>query len=163
MKTTDELAQSELARRAEEFRSAFEDRDVERMLAMFTDDAEATMAPGTFRGKAAIRRLFEWEARLSPAVTVKDTGLGMVVVGRSVVWERQVSETAEGVPYTTDAVTILEFDDAGLIRRYRSYYDKLAVMERVASGLSGVRGWFARTLIGYLVALGRKDLDTSSA
>jgi ketosteroid isomerase-like protein len=163
MKTTRELAHSELARRAEEFRSASQARDVERMLALFADNAEATMAPGTFRGKAAIRKLFEWEVRLSPVSTSKDTGLGMVVVGRSVVWERQVSETAEGVPYTTDAVTILEFDDAGLIRRYRSYYDKLAVMEQIASGLSGVYGWFARTLIGYLVALGKKGLDTSSA
>ena len=163
MKTTGELAHSELARRAEEFRSASQDRDVERMLALFADDAQATMAPGTFRGKAAIRKLFEWEVQLSPVATSKDTGLGMVVVGRSVVWERLVSETAEGVPYTTDAVTILEFDDAGLIRRYRSYYDKLAVMEQIAAGLPGVYGWFARALIGYLVALGKKGLDTSSA
>ena len=59
MKTTGDLARSELARRAEEFRSASQDRDVERMLALFADDAEATMAPGTFRGKAAIRKLFE--------------------------------------------------------------------------------------------------------
>lgn len=119
------------------------------------------MAPGTFRGKAAIRKLFEWEVRLSPVATSHDTGLGMVVVGRSVVWERQVQEMAEGVPYTTDAVTILEFDDAGLIRRYRSYYDKLAVMEQITSGLPGIYGWLARKLVGYLVALGKKGLDTS--
>ena len=163
MKTADELRHEELARRAEEFRSASEDRDVERMLALFADDAEATMAPGTFRGKAAIRKLFEWEVRLSPVATSKDTGLGMVVVGQSVVWERQVSETAEGVSYTTDAVTILGFDDSGLIRRYRSYYDKLAVMEQIASGMSGIYGLFARALVGYLVALGKKGLDTPSA
>lgn len=163
MKTTDELRHEELARRAEEFRSASEDRDIERMLALFADDAEATMAPGTFRGKAAIRKLFEWEVRLSPVAANKDTGLGLVVAGQSVVWERQVSETAEGVPYTTDAVTILEFDDSGLIRRYRSYYDKLAVMQQIASGMPGVYGWLARALVGYLVAQGKKGLDTSSA
>lgn len=61
------------------------------------------------------------------------------------------------------AVTILEFDDTGLIRRYRSYYDKLHVMEQIASGLPGVYGWFARALVGYLVAQGKKGLDTSSA
>jgi hypothetical protein len=55
----------------------------------------------------------------------------------------------------------LEFDDTGLIRRYRSYYDKLAEMEKIASGLPGVSGWFARALIGYLVAQGRKGLDIS--
>jgi SnoaL-like protein len=163
MKTTDELAQSELARRAEEFRSAHQDRDVERMLALFAGDAEVIMAPGTFRGKPAIRNFFEWEVQLSPAVTIKDIGLGMVVVGRSVVWECQVSVTIQGVPHATDAVRILDFDDAGLIRRYRSYYDRLAEMEKIASGMSGIYGWFARALIGYLVAQAQKGLDTSSA
>jgi hypothetical protein len=57
----------------------------------------------------------------------------------------------------------LEFDDTGLIRRYRSYYDKLGEMEKIASGMSGVYGWFARKLVGYLVAQGKKGLDTSSA
>ncbi len=148
MKSTDELAQSELARRAKEFRSASQDRDVERMMTLFADDAEAAMEPGTFRGKAAVRERFEWEVQLSPVATSHDTGLGMVVVGRSVVWEHQVSETVHGVSYTTDAVTILEFDDAGLIRRYRSYYDKVPVMEQIASALSGIYRWAARALIG---------------
>ena len=161
MKTTDELRQGELAQRAEEFRSASQDRDVERMLTLFADDAQVTMAPGTFQGKAAIRKLFEWETRMAPVATSKDAGLGMAVVGRSVVWECQISETMQGVPCTTDAVRILEFDDAGLIRRYRSYYDKLDVMEKIASGMSGVYGWVARALIGYLVAQGKKGLDTS--
>ena len=99
---------------------------------------------------------------MAPVATSSDAGLGMVVVGRSVVWECQISERVQGVPYTTDAVRILEFD-AGLIRRYRSYYDKLAVMEKIASGMSGPSGWVARALIGYLVAQGRKGLETSSA
>jgi limonene-1,2-epoxide hydrolase len=163
MKTTDELRQGELARRAGEFRAATQDRDVEHLLALFADDAEVTMAPGTFRGKTAIRKFFEWETRMAPVATSKDAGVGLVVAGRSVVWECQVSETVQGVPYTTDAVRILDFDDAGLIRRYRSYYDKLDVMEKIASGMSGAYGWVARALIGYLVAQGKKGLDTSSA
>ena len=121
------------------------------------------MAPGTFRGKAAIRKFFEWETRMAPVATSKDAGLGMAVLGRSVVRECQISETVQAVPYTTDAVRILDFDDAGLIRRYRSYYDKLDFMEKIASGMSGVYGWAARALIGYLVAQGKKGLDTSSA
>lgn len=86
----------------------------------------------------------------------------MLVVGRSVVWERQVLETAEVVLFREEAVTIVEFDDDGLIRRYRSYYGKLAVMEQITAGMSGVYGWFAKKLVGYLVALGKKGLDTSS-
>ena len=164
MKTTNELRQGELAQRAEEFRSAHQDHDIERMLALFADDAEVSMAPGTFRGKAAIRKFWEWEMRITPGtIMIRDTGLGMVVVGRSVVWECQVSATVQGVPHTTDAVRILDFDSAGLIRCYRSYYDKLGEMEKIAAGMSGVYGWVARALIGYLVAQGKKGLDTSSA
>ena len=94
---------------------------------------------------------------------IHDKGLGVLIVGRSAVWERQVLETAEGVPFREDAVTILEFDDAGLILRYRSYYDKLRVLDQITSGMSGIYGWFAKKLVGYLVALGKKGLDTSSA
>jgi ketosteroid isomerase-like protein len=163
METTDELRQRELGRRIEDYRTAYQARDVGGMLALFADDAELTAAPGTFRGKAAIRKFFEWDARVSPTAAIRDTGLGVLIVGRSVVWERQVLETAEGVPFREDAVTILEFDDAGLIWHYRSYYDKLAVLDQITSGMSGIYGWFAKRLVGYLVALGKKGLDTSSA
>jgi ketosteroid isomerase-like protein len=162
MVTTSELHRGELARRVEEYRAAFQARDVDGMLEHFADDAELTAAPGTFRGKAAIRRFLQWDARVSPAATIRDTGLGVLIVDRSAVWERQVLETAEGVPFREDAVTILEFDDAGLIYRYRSYYDKLRILDQITSGMSGIYGWFASKLVGYLVALGKKGLDTSS-
>jgi hypothetical protein len=65
------------------------------------------------------------------------------------------------VPVREDAVTILEFDDAGLIRQFRSYYDKLGMMNQIASGLPGLYGWFARKVVGSLVAQANKGLDTS--
>lgn len=97
MKTTGELRQGEPARRVEDLRSAYQDRDIGRMLALFAGDAEVIAAPGTFWGKTAIRKFFEWDAQTCPAATIRDTGLGVLVVGRPVVWERQVLETAEGV------------------------------------------------------------------
>jgi SnoaL-like protein len=89
MVTTSELHRGELARRVEEYRAAFQARDVDGMLELFADDAELTAAPGTFRGKAAIRRFLQWDARVSPAATIRDTGLGVLIVDRSAVWERQ--------------------------------------------------------------------------
>jgi hypothetical protein len=63
-----------------------------------------------------------------------------------------------------------EFRQGGLARRVEDYraaylarYDKLAVLDQITSGMSGVSGLFAKTLVGYLVALGKKGLDTSSA
>lgn len=133
------------------------------MLALFADDAEVTAAPGTLRGKAAIWKFFEWDAWISPAVTIRDTGLGVLVVGRSVVWERHALETAEGVPFREEAVTILEFDDADLIRRYRSLLRQSGILAQITSGMSSIYGWLTRELVAHLVALGRKGLDTPSA
>ena len=42
------------------------------------------------------------------------------------------------MPFREDVVTILEFDDAGFILRYRSYYDKLGVLDQITSGMSGI-------------------------
>ena len=47
---------------------------------------------------------------MAPVATSTDAGLGMAVVGRSVMWECRLSETVQGVPYTVDVVRILEFD-----------------------------------------------------
>jgi ketosteroid isomerase-like protein len=161
MKATEELHHSELSGRIEEYRAAYQDRDLERLLALFADDAVFIWAAGTFRGKAAIRKVLEQDVRASPTATVRDTGLGILVAGRSVVWERQVTLTVKGVPVREDAVTILEFDDAGLIRQFRSYYDKLGMIQQIASGLPGLYGWFARKVVGSLVAQANKGLDTS--
>jgi len=161
MKATEELHHSELSGRIEEYRTAYQDRDLERMLALFADDAVFIWAAGTFRGKAAIRKVLEQDVGASPTATVRDTGLGVLVAGRSVVWERQVTLTVKGVPVREDAVTILEFDDAGLIGQFRSYYDKLGMMHQVASGLPGPYGWFARKVVGSMVAQANRGLDLS--
>ena len=150
-----------LAARHEELRQAYLARDIERLVALFADDGQVTAAPGTFRGKDAVRKFFSWDAGLSPTVSVRDTGIGVLVAGSTVVWERVISLSYEGVPYDEDVTTVIEFGDDGLIRAYRSYYDKLAVLDRIASGLPGVQGWFVRRLTSYLVAQGRKGLDTS--
>lgn len=152
----------DLVSRTKEFEDAYVARDVDRLLALFADDAELTWAPGTFRGKDEIRKALEWDVRLSPTASVRDVGCGMVVSGQTVVWERVVSSTAEGIPYEEPAVTVYQFDGEGRIVRLRSYYDKLALMHQVASRYPGVKGWVFRKVTGYLVALGSKGLDVPS-
>jgi ketosteroid isomerase-like protein len=153
------LHESEVARCVQEYRDAYQARDVERMLALFADDAELTLAPGTFRGKDAIRKLLDWDVRLSPAATVRDAGIGVHVAEHTAVSERVISLTFEGIPYEEQAVTVFEFDEEGKIRRLRSYYDKLALMDEIASRYPGIRGWIFRRLTGFLVAQGRRGLD----
>lgn len=153
------IQEKELTDVEAQLRDAYQARDVERLMGLFADDAELTWATGTFRGKEAIRKVFEWDVRLSPTAVVRPAGVGVIVSDHTIVSERVVNLTAEGIPYEERAVTVLEIDDAGLIRRMRSYYDKLAIMHQVASGYPGLRGRAFRSLTGFLVRLGSKGLE----
>jgi ketosteroid isomerase-like protein len=153
--------EAEIREKVAEYVAAYEARDIDRIMALFADDAEVTVAPGTIRGKADLRRLYEWDARLSPAPKAHDSGIGVLVQGNVAVCEQRISMTYEGIPYEEAMARIFEFDDAGLIRRLRSYYDKLAVMDQIASGLPGIQGKVFKRLTGYLVAQGRKGLDVT--
>lgn len=155
--------ESELARRVEEFSDAYQARDVDRLLALFTDDAEVTAAPGTFRGTDEIRRFFEWDVRLSPTASVRRTGIGVLVAGQRAVRESVIAATAEGIPYELPGLSVFEFESDGRIRRLRSYYDKLALLDRIASRYPGIKGRIFRRLTGYLVAQGEKGLERPSS
>lgn len=143
-----------------QFRAAYLARDVDAMIALFADDAELVAAPGAFRGKAEVRRFLAWDAELSPSATADDVGVGACALGdRVAVWERQLHLTYEGVPYDEDVATVIELDHDGLICRYRSYYDKLAVIQQVAGGLPGVGGWFTKQIVDVVVAAGSQGLE----
>ncbi len=156
-------AEVDAVRVVDDYRAAYEARDVERLLALFADDAEIVLAPGTFCGKAAIRAVLEWDAQVSAVATVRDHGSGVQVVGRAISWERVVSLAHEGIPFEERGVAIVELDEQGLIRSFRSYYDKLAVLDQIAGALPGIQGRVLRRLTGYLVALGRKGLELPPA
>ena len=156
----EEMMNETLARDlVERYRQAYEERDAERLTELFAADAELTWAGGTFRGHKAIRRVLEWDAEQSPTAAVTDSGVGVIAAGRTIVWERVVHLAYEGVPFDERAVTVLELDDAGLISRLRSYYDKLDVLDQIASGSPGIQGRVFRTLTGWLVRQGSKGLD----
>ncbi len=156
----EEMTNETLARDlVERYRQAYEERDAEHLAKLFAADAELTWAGGTFRGQEDIRRVLEWDARQSPTAAVTDSGVGIVVAGPTIVWERVVHLAYEGVPFDERAVTVLEIDDTGLISRLRSYYDKLDVLDQIASGSPGVQGRVFRMLTGWLVRQGSKGLD----
>jgi hypothetical protein len=50
-----------------------------------------------------------------------------------------------------------------LTQQFRSYYDKLGMMNQIVSGLPGIYGWFARKVVGSPSLRPIRGLDTSSA
>ena len=143
----------------EEFDRALEKRDVQAALEFFADDAEWTLAPGTFSGKDGIRRYLEWDMRTSPKATYRLAGIGVLAVGNVAVRETVVEQVWEGISYDYPALTVIEFSDDRKIQRIRSYYDKLGLEQRVAAKAPGIKGWVFRKLIDFMVAQGRKGLS----
>ncbi len=142
----------------EGYSDAFARRDVEKALEFFSDDAVMIEPPGTFRGKQGIRRLLEWDVGLSPAALSRPLGIGLVVKDNTAIMEEVLEETYMGRPYEVPVVRVFEIGDDGKIRRLRAYFDRLGMEQRIAAQFPGVRGFFYKKLINFLVAQGEKGL-----
>lgn len=146
------------------FEEAYETRDVERILGFFADDGEWVLTGlGAFKGKEAVRKVVEWDARVTPTVTHRSAGIGMLAKDNVVVREAVAEATYEGLPYEIPIATIFEFGDDRKIRSMHSYYDKLGEMQQIANQFRGIKGWFPKKLMNYIVAQGAKGLDKSAA
>jgi ketosteroid isomerase-like protein len=143
------------------FHDAYDARDIDTLAELFAENGDWRLAPGTFTGKAAIRRLLEWDARLSPSASCQESGVGVIVHGNVAVSERVIEQAFEGIPCTYPAVTVFELNGAGKIEHARSYYERLSILRQVASRYPGVKGWFFRKIINFIVAQSDKGLETS--
>jgi ketosteroid isomerase-like protein len=140
------------------FDESYDARDVDGVVALFAEDGDWTVGPGTFSGRASVRRLMEWDVGLSPTLRSRQTGVGIVAKGDVAASERVIEQTIEGVPIEYPVLSVFEMNGAGEIQHLRSYYDKLGLMRDIAKEYPGIKGWFFRTLINFVVAQGEKGL-----
>ena len=150
-----EAAVEELVSR---FAAAYSARDVDAVVGLFAEDGDWRVGPGTFAGKDAVRRLFEWDVSLSPSLTSKEEGVGIVVKGNVAVRECRIAQTAEGIPVDYPVLTVFEVNEDGKLQHVRSYYDKLGLMHDIAQKYPGIKGWFFKKNVNMLVAQGEKGL-----
>jgi ketosteroid isomerase-like protein len=143
------------------FHAAYDARDIDTLVELFAETGDWRLAPGTFTGKAAIRHLLEWDARLSPTASCRTSGVGIIVHGNVAVSERLIEQVFEGIPSTYPAVTVFELNEAGKIEHARSYYERLSILRHVASKYPGVKRWLFRKIINYIVAQTDKGLQIS--
>lgn len=93
----------------------------------------------------------------SPVASVRDTD-GTVVHGRTAIWEGEISEEYDGIPYTYPIVEVYEFDDDLTIERKHNYYDKLGILHQIARGMPGIRGLVYRFLLDRIIDAGETGL-----
>ena len=156
--TRGDAAEATVEQIVSRFGEAYDARDIDAVVELFSEDGDWRVGPGTFTGKDAVRRLLEWDVGLSPTLTSQEEGVGIVAKGNVVFREHRIEQTAEGIPVSYPILSVFEVNEAGKIRHVRSYYDKLGIMHDVASKYPGVKGWFFRKMVNMLVAQGEKGL-----
>jgi ketosteroid isomerase-like protein len=132
------MSEEEIAGIASDFAEAFVNRDVERMLSFFAEDAVWVSPVGTFKGKDGLRPVLTWDTQISPTVKARRSGIGLMVKGNKAV-DESISECEyEGKKVEVPGITVFEFND-GKIQHIRLFYDKLSIIKQVTVQYPGVR------------------------
>ena len=127
------MSEEQIKSTMRKFRTALESRDVEKILAFFTDDAEWQSPEGTFKGKEQLRHYITWNKQTTPDLKVTESGVKIVAEGDIGLYEHVLSGTVEGSKWSTLALCIYEF--AGVkIKGIRSVYDRLAIAQQASKG-----------------------------
>ncbi len=140
-----------------DFSEAFVERDVEKMLSFFAEDAVWVSPVGTFKGKDELKRVLTYDTQISPTVKFRRCGIGITVKGNRAVDEGVAESDYEGKKYEVLSITVYEFSD-DKIQHIRLFYDKLTMLKQIARQYTGVTGWFVKRLVDYIVKRAEKGL-----
>ncbi len=134
----------ELENIVRDFLAAFEDRDIERCLSFFTEDATWVTPAGTFQGKAALRHYLTAETQMVPSLKVTETGIGLLVEGNQAAIEHEIEGAVQGKQCRWLAMCAYAFKD-GKIQRLSTVYDRLSLLQDAADG------WLQEKLVNLMV------------
>jgi ketosteroid isomerase-like protein len=128
-----QMSTEQVKSRMREFRAALESRDVDKILALFTDDGEWHAPEGVFKGKDQLKRYIAWNAKTTPDLKITETGVKILAEGDAGIYEHVLSGTVDGAKWETLGLCIYEF--AGdKVKSIRSAYDRLSIAKQVVKG-----------------------------
>jgi hypothetical protein len=115
------------------FRAALESRDVDKIMSLFSDDAEWHAPEGAFKGKEEIRRYVLWNKQTTPDLKITEVGLKILAGADVGVYEHMLSGSIDGMKWDTLGLCIYEF--AGdKVKSIRSVYDRLSIAKQASKG-----------------------------
>jgi limonene-1,2-epoxide hydrolase len=114
------------------FLAAWKRSDPDELVSFFSDDAVWTDSTrGVFRGIDAIRAELQSAVKMVPSVTCDVNTL--VANAGTVITERVDSFRIQGEPFDLEVAGVFEVDSNGRINRWREYYDRKSIQDRLAS------------------------------
>jgi ketosteroid isomerase-like protein len=134
------------------FLAALSARELEKTLSFLAEDATWVTPASRFKGKAAVRRYLAWEFEMVPALTITETGAGLMVEGNQALIEHAMTGTIRGKRCQWLGMCAYEFRD-GKIREMRAVYDRLTLAQQSTTG------WLASKIVGAVAGQVESGLD----
>jgi ketosteroid isomerase-like protein len=123
----------------EEFIGLWTAGKIKDALAFLTEDCVFSGPPGTFTGIPQTEKYMTWVCDMSSGqFEVKVNGIGLVVLGDTIIIEHELSGIYKGEgKWVIPAMAIYELRD-GKIAGFKAYYDTLSQAEQVGRGAAKI-------------------------
>jgi ketosteroid isomerase-like protein len=107
-----------------DFIDALHQKDLDKALALYEDDADMVTPEGAYHGRPEIQRYWTRVFATDSGLNFTDAGIGIMVQGNKAVYEYLVSGAVKGKGWQRPALDVYEFNN-GKVRRHRIVYGRL--------------------------------------
>ena len=125
--------------------NALNSHDVEKTLALFSDDGVWITPSGTFKGKAELKRYITWIFETLDDMKLEETGSGLMTRGSNALVEHKQSGIMDGEPMKFMSMCSYEFDENNQVKSLKTIYDRLTLAEQAADK------WLEKTVVHAVV------------
>ena len=127
------MSKEELISTMRKFRDALNEKDLEKSLSFFTEDADWLNPDGEFKGKEELNKYLKWGFEISPDQKIIESGIKIIAEEYKAVYEHILEGSFEEMKYQILALCIYEFK-GDKFQHLRSVYDRLSMAKQLAKG-----------------------------
>ena len=145
------MSKEELIKLMLNFREAFNNKELEKLLSYLAEDADWIHPFGEFRGKEAIRKFLKWGFKMSPDQKIVPSGADIMAEEDKAIAEHLLEGSHEGMKYQVLGYCTYEAK-RDKIQHLRTAYDRLSQAKQLA------KGKIAQTAVNSVIKQMGKDL-----
>ena len=127
------MSKDELIDMMRNFKDAYNEKDLEKTLSFFAEDADFVNPNGEFKGKEAIKNYFKWVFEINSDQKIIESGVKIIAEEDKAVYEHILEGIVEGKKYQILALCIYE-SKGDKFQHIRSTYDRLSMAKQLAKG-----------------------------
>ena len=130
------MSKEEIVNIMRNFREAFNNKDIEKSLSLFAEDALWINPNGEFKGRKEIERYLNWAFKIIPDQKLIESGVKIIAEEDRAVYEHIMEGSYEGLKFQVLALCIWEFK-GNKIQQTRTVFDRLALAKQINKSKMG--------------------------